>query len=178
MQFLKLMLLSFGFFFSGLVHADIQTVPYVDVSKYLGDWYQISHIPLWYEGNGDCTCALQKLTTTSTAGVIGVYNSCTKGDGTLYKISGTASDDDAKSNSKFTVSFEGVPFKGSYWIIGIDSQYRYAVVTDNDGGALYILSKTPTLETDLYNEAVEIAKKQVDVSGLKMMPQTNCNYPR
>ena len=40
--------------------ADIKTVPYVDVAKYLGDWYQIAHIPLVFEG-GACSCARQRL---------------------------------------------------------------------------------------------------------------------
>ncbi len=137
--------------------AEITTVPYVDVNQYLGDWYQISHVPLWFEGISDCACARQRLTAASTAGVVDVLNTCTKSDGSLYTISGTASDDDSTTNAKLTVSFEGVPFKGTYWIIGLDSQYRYAVVTDKGGDALYILSRTPTLPDSLYQEAIGIA---------------------
>jgi len=159
--------------------AEIKTVPYVDVAKYLGDWYQIAHIPLIFEG-GQCSCARQRLTTTSTAGVIGVFNSCNDGSasGRLRTISGTASDDDSKSNSKFTVSFEGVPFKGSYWIIGLDSHYRFAVVSDAGGDALYILSKTPTLANKLYQEALAIGAQQVDISKLAITDQANCVYPK
>lgn len=158
--------------------ADIVTVPYVDVAKYLGDWYQISHIPLWFEGNSDCACARQRLSTTTTAGVVSVVNTCTQSDGSLYTISGTASDDDPRSNSKFTVTFQGVSFTGTYWIIGIDPQYRYAVVTDQGGDALYILSKTPTLADNLYQEAVKIGAQQVDTSSLKLTSQVNCTYPK
>jgi apolipoprotein D and lipocalin family protein len=109
-----------------------------------------------------------------------VFNSCNTGDasGALRTITGTASDDDKNTNAKFTVSFEGVPFKGSYWVIGIDSMYRYAVVSDKGGGALYILSKTPTLTKNFYDEAVAIGAKQVDISSLAVTDQTNCAYPK
>ena len=96
----------------------------------------------------------------------------------MRTITGTASDDDASSNSKFTVAFQGVPFKGSYWIIGLDSQYRYAVVSDSGGDALYILSKTPTLSDNLYQEAVGIGAQQVDISKLEVTDQSNCVYPK
>ena len=157
--------------------SEIKTVPYVDVNQYLGDWYQISHIPLWFQGGADCSCARQRLTATNKPGVVGVLNTCTKKDGSLYSIAGTATDDDPKTNAKFTVALEGVPFKGSYWIIGLGPQYRYAVVTDKSGMALYILSKTPTLEPALYNEAVAVAAQQLDVSKLKVTRHAGCSYP-
>jgi apolipoprotein D and lipocalin family protein len=157
--------------------AEIKTVPFVDVSKYLGDWYQIAHVPLFFEGSSDCACARQRLTPTSQAGTIGVLNTCTKKDGAPYSIAGNATDDDRNTNAKFTVSFEGVPFKGSYWIIGLDPQYRFAVVTDKGGDALYILSKTPRLDHRLYEEAVGLAREQVDTSKLVVTNQENCRYP-
>jgi apolipoprotein D and lipocalin family protein len=157
--------------------AEIHTVPYVDVNKYLGDWYQIAHVPLWFEGISDCACARQRLTPTQKSGTIGVLNTCTKSDGSIYSIAGTADDEDRASNAKFSVSFQGVPFKGSYWIIGLDPQYRFAVVTDKGGDALYILSKTPLLPKALFDQALRIAASQVDTSKLVVTRQNGCSYP-
>ena len=164
---------------SAAATAPIQTVPYVDVAQYLGDWYQIAHIPLFFEG-GNCACARQRLTTSSTADVINIFNSCNSGDagGALRTIKGAATNDDKNTNAKFTVSFERVPVKGSYWIIGVDPMYRYAVVTDKGGDALYILSKTPTLAKNLYDDAVAIGARQVDISNLAVTDQANCTYPQ
>lgn len=177
-SFLASLGLALSLFTSPLANAEITTVPYVDVSKYLGDWYQISHVPLWFEGPQDCGCARQRLGTTSKAGVVSVLNTCTRDNGSLYSISGTATSNDSVSNSKFTVSFQGIPFDGTYWIIGLDSEYRYAVVTDRGGDALYIISKTPVLDAKLYEEAVSIAAEQVDVSKLKVTQQQGCVYPQ
>ena len=160
-----------------LASAQITTVPSIDVTQYLGTWYQAAHNPLAFEG-GECACSQQKLAATATPGMITVFNSCNDKTptGPVRSISGTATSDDPVSNSKFTVDF-GLPKKGEYWIIGVDATYRYAVVTDSRGASLYILSKTTTLDPVLYVEAVALAAKQVDVTKLVLTNQVGCSYP-
>ena len=152
-----------------------KTVDYVDVGQYLGTWYQIARNPLFFEDG--CVCSIQKLNLRSD-GLVGVFNTCNvqTPSGALRSISGTAKNEDPQSNSKFTVDF-GLPHTGEYWIIGLDSQYRYAVVSDPSGKSLYILSKTPTLPTDLYQSAVAAAAEQVDTSMLQQTLQNGCTYP-
>jgi apolipoprotein D and lipocalin family protein len=172
--FLSAAILSLGF--SSTSYSQISTVPYVDVSQYLGTWYQISHNPLAFEG--ECACSQQKLAATGVPGEVSVFNSCNDKTpaGPIRSISGTATSDDPVSNSKFSVDF-GFPRKGEYWIIGLASDYKYAVVTDSRGDSLYILSKTPSLDPVLYQEALDLAQKQVDLSKLELTNQTGCTYP-
>lgn len=154
-------------------HAQLRTVPYVEVERYLGTWYQIARNPLIFEGN--CICSRQILSLGQ--GRVDVYNSCNEPTtGELREIRGFATNNDPRSNAQFTVDF-GLPQKGQYWIIGLDVDYRYAVVSDPSLLSLYILSKTPTLASELYEEAVALAAEQVDVSKLRMTPQTGCAYP-
>lgn len=124
-----------------------------------------------------CVCSRQVLTPAED-GRIAVYNSCNNQTlaGPLREIHGFATNDEPASNSKFTVDFN-LPKKGAYWIIGLDSKYRYAVVSDPSLTSLYILSKTPTLASDLYQEAVEKAAEQIDVSKLAITEQIGCVYP-
>ena len=158
--------------------AEPQTVPYVDLTKYVGDWYQISHIPMIFEG-GNCACARQRLTADTKPNVVDVFNSCNTGDarGEPKTIKGEATNQDLKTNAKFLVDFH-MGFLGTYWVIGLDPDYRYAVVTDKDEMSLYILSKTPTLSPELYQEAVALAAKQMDTSKLVMTDQKDCSYPK
>ena len=160
-----------------VAQAEIKTVPYVDLSRYVGDWYQISHIPMWFEG-GNCSCARQRLTPSASGDSVDVFNSCNDGgpNGNLRTISGKAFVDDKQTNAKLTVDFN-LPFKGTYWIIGLDAQYRYAVVTDEGGGSLYILSKTPRLSDALFKEALATAARQLDTSKLVLTEQKGCRYP-
>lgn len=161
--------------FSVSASAEMVTVPSVDLSRYAGTWYQISRNILPFET--DCLCARQILSGRAD-GTIGVYNSCNNltVDGPLREISGFATNDDPASNSKFTVDF-GFPRKGTYWIIGLDSDYRYAVVSEPTGTALYILSKTPSLDPALYQEALATAARQVRTDRLVTTLQNGCTYP-
>ena len=154
----------------------LETVPYVDVSQYLGRWYQISRNPLPFEP-ADCVCAQQTLSVLES-GLVGVYNSCNVGtpDGALREIKGTATNDDPVSNSRFTVDF-GLGYPGQYWIIGIADDYRYAIVSDPKRYSLYILSKTPTLSEADLADATKMAARQVNTDKLMKTDQTNCQYP-
>lgn len=153
----------------------LSTVPFVEVSRYLGAWYQIARNPLPFE-NG-CVCSRQVLSARPD-GRVGVYNSCNdqSATGPLREIRGFAINDDPATNARFTVDF-GLPRLGQYWIIGLDTDYRYAVVSDPSKTSLYILSKTPTLAPDLYAAALAEAAAQVDTSALLLTEQSGCSYP-
>ena len=161
--------------YSSNANAQLKTVPYVDPAKYLTTWYQIAHNPLIFEGK--CACARQVLSALPN-GIVGVYNSCndTTVTGEIREIRGTATNDDPASNARFTVDFN-LPHKGQYWIIGLDPQYRYAVVSDPSMKSLYILSTTPMLAPELFDAAVKEAAAQVDTSKLVVTEQHGCTYP-
>lgn len=156
--------------------ADLITVPQVDLGRFAGTWYQIARNPIIFEP-ANCFCARQVLTPRAD-GKIDVYNSCNRDSltGPLAEIRGTAEVSDPKIMSKLSVNF-GSPIKGDYWIIALDKEYRYAVVTDRFKYSLYILSKTPTLDEVLYQQAVTDAQVQVKTNKLKMTPQLDCRYP-
>ncbi len=153
----------------------LETVAYVDPAQYLGTWYQIARNPHPFEAG--CVCARQILSLNG-ASEIGVYNSCNDvtASGPIREIRGTATNDDLTTNARFTVDFN-LGFKGQYWIIGLDKNYRYAVVSEPSLRTLYILSKTPTLAPALYDEAVALAGLQVNTSQLQLTSQNSCNYP-
>ena len=70
------------------------------------------------------------------------------------------------------------PFFGDYWIIGLDKDYRYAVISNSDRSTLWILSRMPELRADLYEEALHIAKAQgLDLTKLKLNEIKGCVYP-
>ena len=164
--------------FSPTARAELQTVPFVDLTKFVGDWYQISHIPQWFEG-GNCACARQRLTVDAKPNVVDVFNSCNDDDarGRQKTIQGEATNTDLRTNSKFSVDFH-LGFLGTYWVIGLDPEYRFAVVSDQDQFSLYILSKTPTLAPKLYQRALALAAKQLDVTKLVETDQKDCSYPQ
>ena len=155
---------------------ELETVAFIDAGKYLGRWYQQSRNPLPFEPL-DCFCAQQTLTAT-TDGNVSVFNSCNKDSvqGPMVGILGYATNDNPGLNTKFSVDF-GFPKKGQYWIIGIDSEYRWAVVSEPSKASLYILSKTPVLAPELYEAALSSAAAQVSTEKLRTTVHESCQYP-
>jgi apolipoprotein D and lipocalin family protein len=172
---MKKLLIGFLILFANLASAELRTVPYVDPALYLGTWYQIARNPHPFEQG--CVCSRQILSDNGN-GQIGVYNTCNSEtvDGKIQEIRGIATNDDPTSNSKFTVDF-GLFVKGKYWIIALAQDYQWAVVSEPGLQSLYILSKTPELAQDQYDQAVQEASLQIDVSRLQKTLQKGCSYP-
>lgn len=126
----------------------VQTVPRVEVERYLGTWYEIASFPQSFQKGCHGTTATY---TQVAEGELAVENRCFKDalDGPLKVANGRARVADATSNARLQVSFFG-PFWGDYWIIDLDPDYRFAVVGHPGRDYLWILSRTPTLDEQTY----------------------------
>ena len=157
---------------SSIARADVVTVPNVDLSRYAGLWYEIGSNPTWFQRNCHCTTAKYDLRPD---GKVAVVNSCRRPsvDSDNDTIHGTARVVDTDSNARLLVSFFW-PMAGSYNIIGLDADYRWAVVTDDRAKMLWILSRTPVLESPMLEAAWAAATAQVDVSRFHFTVQSGC----
>lgn len=155
---------------------ELETVASIDAGRFLGRWYQQSRNPLPFEPL-DCFCAQQTLGVNAD-GTISVFNSCNKDSvrGPVLGILGFATIDNPGFNTKFSVDF-GFPKKGQYWIIGVDQDYRWAVISEPSKASLYILSKTPVLAPELYQAALASAASQVTTEKLRPTVHESCQYP-
>ena len=116
----------------------------VELSRYVGKWYEIAHYPTPFQSG--CASSTADYTARSD-GSINVFNTCLGSDGgTISTIEGTATIDDRVTNAKLTVRFPGIPIPGGYWIIDLGENYEYAVVGDPTRLTLFILSRTPSLD--------------------------------
>jgi apolipoprotein D and lipocalin family protein len=127
--------------------AELKTVPSVDLNRYLGKWYEIARYPNRFEKN--CVADVTAHYTLRDDGKINVLNSCRQPDGKMKSSKGSAKVADPQSNAKLKVTFFW-PFYGNYWIIDLDPDYRYAVVSEPGRDYLWILSRTPQLPNDVY----------------------------
>jgi apolipoprotein D and lipocalin family protein len=138
----------------------VNTVPYVDLSKYTGKWYEISKIPNSFQkGCARNTTAEYKLREDRR---IDVINKCIEDDGSVNEAEGLAKVEDEKTNAKLKVSFVSILgihlFWGDYWIIGLDKNYEFAVVGHPERKYGWILSRTPKLSDEKLQEAYSILK--------------------
>jgi apolipoprotein D and lipocalin family protein len=80
---------------------------------------------------------------------------------------------DRATNAKLEVSFFR-PFWGDYWIIDLGRDYEYAVVGHPSRDYLWILSRTPTMDTAVYDAIVARLRAQgYEVERLNRTLQPN-----
>lgn len=148
----------------------LQTVPFVDIKKYAGTWYEIASFPQRFQEN--CTCTTAEYLLTDQDYLI-VVNKCNKDsiDGKLAMVKGKAFIEKNSGNAKLKIQFFW-PFKGKYWIIDLADDYSYAVVGHPNRKYLWILSRTKTMDKNIYNKIIkECSSKGFDVSKIKITQQ-------
>ncbi len=136
----------------------LQTVPHVDLNRYMGKWYEIASYPQWFQKG--CVASAANYTLRKD-GDVDVLNQCRDKtlDGKLRSAKGKAWVVDRQSNARLKVRFFW-PFSGDYWIIDLDSNYQYAVVGHPKRNYLWILSRSPRMEPAVYDGILERLKMQ------------------
>ena len=145
----------------------LQTVAHVDLTRYLGLWYEIGRYPNSFQKSCLDSTALY---TARPDGEIDVLNSCRdEQDGRLREAKGRAWVVDNTSNARLKVTFFW-PFRGDYWIIDLGKEYEYAVVGTPNRKYLWILSRTPEMHPEVLAKILENVEKQCFVRDNLLLP--------
>ena len=148
------------------------TVGRVDLSRYAGTWYEIARFPNSFQDGGRRCEDVTATYTPRSDGTIGVLNRCidTANDNMERRAEGYARPESPGSD-RLRVTFFW-PFFGDYWVIGLDPEYRWAVVGSPHRDYLWILSRTPAMPAGAYSVALEIVRREgFDVHRLVTTPQ-------
>lgn len=140
MKKIFLMVLS-AMLFTGCESAklDNSTVKSVDLSRYLGSWYEIARFDHSFERGIEYAMAHY---TMRDDGKIDVLNTGIK-DGRAEDAKGIAKT--TNQPGLLRVSFFG-PFFSDYRIMLLDENYQYVLVGGSTNRFLWILSRTPQLD--------------------------------
>jgi len=135
----------------------LETVTFVDLDRYLGEWYEIAR----YHHRFQEGCVDSKATySLRDDGRINVVNECyKKSSDKLHSVKGKAWVVDKETNARLKVSFFW-PFAGDYWIIDLGPDYEYAVVGHPNRKYLWILSRTPVMDEEVYQAILARLQKQ------------------
>jgi apolipoprotein D and lipocalin family protein len=126
---------------------ELEVVGAVDLSRYAGRWYEIARLPNRFEKK--CADSVTATYTLRSDGRVDVVNRCRKANGEYTTARGKAKIVDKKTNAKLKVTFFW-PFHGDYWILDLGPNYEYAVVGAPNRDYLWVLSRTPQLDEQLY----------------------------
>lgn len=132
------------------------TVARVEVGQYVGLWYEIASIPMGFQRNCAATTATYAVVDATT---VSVLNRCRNGglDGNEVEIMGTARVVDPVTNARLEVDF-GFAL-APYWIVDLGlaagaAPYPWAIVSNPDRSALWILSRTPQMPAARYDALI------------------------
>jgi apolipoprotein D and lipocalin family protein len=127
----------------------------VDLNRYKGMWYEIARLPNFFERKLKCTSATYTLRDDGRITVLnkGYYLSDPK-KSTSSK--GIAWIPDKNAPAKLKVQFFW-PFSGDYWIMLLDTDYRYVLVGDPSAKYLWILAREKKMDEATYKMLLQKA---------------------
>ncbi len=147
----------------------VQSVASLDLARYAGKWYEIAAFPMFFQHN--CVADTTAEYTLRPDGELTVDNRCRTESGSDQAM-GRAWAVDGAPPGQFKVSFFW-PFRADYWVIGLDPDYRWAVVGNPNRKYLWILSRTPLLPAaDLERARLAASAQAYDLGQLKTTRQT------
>ncbi|XP_078351219.1 outer membrane lipoprotein Blc-like isoform X3 [Oculina patagonica] len=141
----------------------INTVPSLNVTQYLGRWYQMyadATVMETFERDAVCVTADYSLQKDGKIGVLNSERLKTE-TGDAKNITGYAYVPDPKEPGKLKVHLEGTPFDAPYWVVklglpsfGDNGLYQYSVITDNLQATLFVLARDVDTFRNQFDEEV------------------------
>lgn len=130
--------------------APLTTIDALDVPRYMGRWYEIARYPNRFQRQcvGDSSADYQ-LQPDNTVQVI---NRCRLADGSMNEAIGQARQLGGPTSPRLEVRFAPAWLSfipavwGDYWVVDIDDDYRWVVVSEPSRRFLWILARTPALD--------------------------------
>ncbi|QDK36876.1 lipocalin family protein [Bdellovibrio sp. NC01] len=151
------LILFFGF---ATAHAadrtDPEVVSTVDFAKYAGMWYEIAHAPNFFQRG--CVRSTAEYAVQSAVSV-SVKNTCYKANGSKSDITGEAKVVDSAVPAKLKVRFNFFA-RGDYWIVDLDPDYQWSVVSGPNKKSLFILSRQAPMDEQILNSIIVRLKQR------------------
>ncbi len=155
----------------------VKSVPSLDVQRYAGQWFEQTRLPNFFQTSclGDVVVNYRVQADAS----IEVVNRCREANDKVNQVQGRAvAADGDTSGARLKVSFlpswlQWVPFtQGDYWVVVLDAEYRYAVVSEPSRKYLWVLSRAAVMDSATYDAVMaELKLKGYPVEGLVRTPQ-------
>ncbi|MDH5368607.1 MAG: lipocalin family protein [Gammaproteobacteria bacterium] len=148
----------------------IKVERYVDLDRFMGDWYVFANIPTFIEEGAHNAVESYKKNKDGSIATTFTFNADSF-DGTkkTYNPIGFVTDDN--SNAIWEMQFLW-PFKSDYRILYVDEKYQHTIIGRIKRDYVWVMSRTPEIESKKYNELIRIIENShYDISKIKRVPQ-------
>jgi len=144
-------------------------LPRISLKDTAGKWYEIAAVPKYFS---NCYCSYAIYTPTED--MVKASNYCKMDhvngkerttDVLFYPVKGS-------HNSRYVVKFNWL-FSGDFWIIYINQEDKTAIVATPDKKHFWIISRTPTISQDSYEQMLVFLKdKNYPVAKIRLTDQS------
>lgn len=167
-------LVSFNLIFLMLAgcgsHPPIRTESYVDIKRFMGDWYVIANIPTFIEKGAHNAVESYELNTDGTIATTFSFNQDSfDGEKKVYNPKGYIQDE--TSNATWGMQFIW-PFKADYRIVYVSEDYSQTIIGRIKRDYVWIMARKPNIPEQEYAKLISIIKQQgYDISRVQKVPQ-------
>ena len=147
----------------------LQAVEYVDIERFMGDWYVIANIPTSIEKGAHNAIESYRLDDDgSIATTFTFHDESFEGKLKTYRPRGFVKDE---SNAIWGMQFVW-PIKADYRIIYLDEDYSITVIGRNKRDYVWIMARTPAISTQKYDEILSMLDSVgYDINEILQVPQ-------
>lgn len=148
----------------------IQTVPHVDIDRFMGKWFVIANIPTFIEK--EAYNAIESYRLDDDGSILTTFTFNKGGfDGPLKKYTPRGFIRDKSSNAVWGMQFIW-PFEAEYLIIYLDADYTTTVIGRNKRDYVWIMSRSRSISDQEYQDILKfLASQDYDVEKVRRVPQ-------
>lgn len=148
----------------------IDTVEYVDLKRFMGEWYVIANIPTFIETDAYNAIETYKM---NEDGSIATTFTFRKGsaEGNRKQYNPTGFIVDKQSNALWDMQFIW-PFKAEYRVIYLDDDYQTTIIGRSKRDYVWLMSRQPGIDENSYRSLLGFIQSQgYDIDKVQKVPQ-------
>lgn len=151
-------------------HAPMATVDYVDIDRFMGDWYVVANIPTFLEKGAHN--AVETYARNDDGSIATTFTFRDGGfDAERKEYNPTGFIKDTQTNALWGMRFIW-PIKADYRIVYLDEDYTKTVIARKARDYVWVMARKPELTEKEYEEMRQfVASIGYDISKMSRVPQ-------
>lgn len=147
----------------------LKTVDYVDIQRFMGDWFVIANIPTFLEKDAYNPLESYRLDDDGSIATTFSFNAgAMDGEKKVYKPRGFIAN--TETNAEWGMQFLW-PIKADYRIVYLDEDYQHTVIGRNNLDYVWIMARQPKISKKMMKELTQfVASLGYDSSLLELAP--------
>ena len=148
----------------------LETVDYVDLPRFMGDWYVIANIPTFIEKGAHNAVETYRLNDDGTVATTFTFRAGSF-DGEQKRYNPTGYIKNTETNALWGMQFIW-PIKADYRITYLDDDYSQTIIGRQQRDYVWIMARTPTISEQDYQKLLGLVAEQgYDLSQVQKVPQ-------